>query len=42
MTNGTVIDGYLDGARVHEEGLLVDASTSKFEGTIRIAPKTAD
>lgn len=42
VMNGAVIDGYLDGAQVHEEGLLVDPAASKFEGTIRIAPNTAD
>jgi hypothetical protein len=42
VMNGIVIDGYLEGAQVHEEGLLVDAATSKFEGTIRVAPRTAD
>jgi hypothetical protein len=42
VMNGTVIEGYLEGAQVHEEGLLVDPATSKFEGTIRIAPATAD
>ena len=42
VMNGTVIDGYLEGAQVHEEGRLTDATASKFEGTIRIAPQSAD
>jgi hypothetical protein len=42
VMNGTVIDGYLEGAQVHEEGLLIDAIASKFEGTIRIAPQSAE
>lgn len=39
--DGRVVDGYLDGARVHEEGQLVDAANSCFEGVIRIMPATA-
>jgi hypothetical protein len=42
VMNGTVIDGYLEGAQVHEEGLLTDATASKFEGTIRIAAQSAE
>jgi len=42
IMNGTVIEGYLEGAQVHEEGLLTDATASKFEGTIRVAPQTAE
>jgi hypothetical protein len=34
--NGTVTSGMFEGARVHEEGLRVDAATSRFVGTIRI------
>lgn len=33
--------GHLEGAQVHEEGLLTDAIASKFGATIRIAPQTA-
>lgn len=39
--NGTIIEGYLEGAQVHEEGQLVDAANSAFMGTIRIMPATA-
>lgn len=39
--NGTVIEGYLTGAQVHEEGQLVDAANSGFVGTISIMPATA-
>jgi hypothetical protein len=41
VMNGTVIDGYLEGARVHEEGQLVDPDTLQFQGLIRIMPATA-
>ncbi len=41
VMNGTVVEGYLEGARVHEEGLLVDPVNSCFAGTIRIMPATA-
>jgi len=41
VMNGTVVDGYLEGARVHEEGQLVDPSTLRFQGEIRIMPATA-
>lgn len=40
--NGTVIEGYLVGAQVHEEGQLVDPVTSGFAGTIRLMPASAD
>jgi hypothetical protein len=42
VMNGVVIDGYLEGAQVHEEGVLTDAAASRFEGTIRVVPQTAD
>ena len=38
--NSTVVDGFLQGAQVHEEGQLVDAATLRFEGTIQIMPAT--
>jgi hypothetical protein len=38
VMDGTVSDGYREGARVHEEGQLVDAENSCFEGVIRILP----
>jgi hypothetical protein len=40
---GEVIEGWMLGAPVQEEGQMVDAETSTFEGTIRImtpAPQT--
>ena len=40
--NGTVIEGYLAGAQVHEEGQLVNPATSGFAGTIRLMPASAD
>jgi hypothetical protein len=42
VMNGTIVEGYLVGAQVHEEGQLVDAVNSCFAGTIRIMPATAD
>lgn len=41
IMDGTVVDGFLQGAQVHEEGHLVDAATLRFEGTIRVMPATA-
>ena len=41
VMNGTVIDGYLLGAQVHEEGQLVDPTTLEFVGSIRLMPATA-
>jgi hypothetical protein len=40
--NGTVFEGYLAGAQVHEQGQLVNPATSGFEGTIRLMPASAD
>jgi hypothetical protein len=40
VMNGTVIDGWLKGARVHEEGQLTDPVELRFEGTIKINPAT--
>ena len=40
--DGTVVDGWLIGARVHEEGQLVDPATGRFQGRILIFPATAD
>ncbi len=42
VMNGTIVEGYLAGAQVHEQGQLVDAENSCFAGTIRIMPATAD
>jgi len=41
VMNGTVVDGFLRGAQVHETGQLVDAATLRFEGSIRVMPATA-
>ena len=41
VMNGTVVDGWLRGAQVHEEGQLVDPATLRFVGEIRIAPASA-
>lgn len=41
IMNGTVVDGFLQGAQVHEEGQLVDAATLAFEGSIQVMPSTA-
>ena len=41
VMNGTVIEGYLNGAQVHEEGQLVDPATLSFEGFLRLMPSTA-
>jgi hypothetical protein len=41
VMNGTVVEGYLEGARVHEEGRLLDPATLRFEGIIRILPATS-
>lgn len=40
--DGTVVEGWLVGARVHEEGQLVDPATGRFQGEIVILPATAD
>ena len=41
VMNGRVVDGFLEGAQVHETGQLVNPETLGFEGTIRIMPDTA-
>ena len=41
VMNGTVIDGWLLGARVHEEGQAQDPAGARFVGSIQIAPATA-
>lgn len=41
VMSGSVVDGFLAGARVHEEGQLVDALNSCFSGSIRIMPGSA-
>ena len=40
--DGKVVDGWLVGAQVHEEGQLVDPQLSRFQGTIAIFPATAN
>jgi hypothetical protein len=41
VMDGTVADGFLQGAQVHEEGQLVNAENLRFEGSIRVMPATA-
>ena len=41
VLNGTVTDGDLEGARVHEESELIGMSPLTFVGTIRIMPATS-
>jgi opacity protein-like surface antigen len=41
VMDGTVVDGYLQGARVHDEAQLVDPDTLRFQGTILLMPATA-
>jgi hypothetical protein len=40
--DGTIVEGWLAGARVHEAGQRVDPLTGRFQGTITIFPMTAD
>jgi hypothetical protein len=40
--DGTVVDGWLVGAQVHEQGQLIDPATGRFQGRILIFPATAD
>lgn len=40
--DGTIVEGWLVGAQVHEEGQMVDPATGRFQGTIMIFPATAD
>ena len=40
--DGTIIDGWLVGAQVHEEGQLVDPTIGRFQGKIVIFPATAN
>jgi hypothetical protein len=41
VMNGTVMDGFLTGARVHEEGQAQDAAGAVFEGIITIMRRTS-
>ena len=38
--DGRIVDGWLVGAQVHEQGQLVDPQLSRFQGTIAIFPAT--
>jgi hypothetical protein len=40
-SRGTVVEGWLSGAQVHEEGQLVDPATLRFVGEIEIMPASA-
>jgi predicted small secreted protein len=42
VMNGQVIEGWLEGAQVHEEGQLIDPKTYAFEGIIRIMAGSAN
>jgi len=42
VMNGTIVEGWLSGAQVHEEGQLVDPNTLRFQGTIQVMPATSD
>lgn len=42
VMNGKVVEGWLVGAQVHEEGQLIDPDTGRFQGWILILPATAD
>jgi hypothetical protein len=42
VMSGTVIDGLHVGARVYEEGQLIDPGTSRFVGSITVMPGTED
>lgn len=42
VMNGNVVEGWLLGAQVHEEGQLVDPDTLRFQGTIQVMPETAN
>ena len=42
VLNGTVVDGWLAGAQVHEEGQLVGFDPLTFVGTVQLMPGSAD
>jgi hypothetical protein len=42
VLNGVVVDGWLVGAQVHEEGQLVDFEPPTFVGTVQLMPGSAD
>lgn len=41
VLNGTVVDGWLEGARVHEESQLVAYTPLTFVGTVTLMPASA-
>ena len=41
VMDGRVVDGWLEGAQVHEEGQLLDPATLSFQGFLRLLPNTA-
>jgi len=41
VMNGTVVEGWLSGAQVHEEGQLIDPATLHFIGEIQLMPASA-
>ena len=41
VMNGTVVEGYLLGVQVHEDGQLSDADTLRFQGTIQVTAAEA-
>ena len=41
VMNGTVVEGYLLGAQLHEVGQLIDADTLRFQGTIQVTAAEA-
>jgi len=40
--DGTIVEGWLLGAQIHEEGKLVDPQLGRFQGTITIFPATVN
>lgn len=42
VLNGAVVDGWLAGAQVHEEGQLVGLDPLTFAGTVQLMPGSAD
>jgi hypothetical protein len=42
ILDGYVTDGWLEGASVHEEGQLVDASLSRYQGVIGLTVQKSD
>ena len=41
VLNGSVVDGWLEGARVHEESQLVGFAPLTFEGIVKLMPGSA-